>query len=163
MSNFRPDTGGRRWSLVRVRWFSPAAGRAGRCRQISLACVGSTYRVPATLGLPCSRVCAFPLYAAQAPGCSIWSGPCVACVWFQFAGVPQKCELVAPVFCAFPSRSSSASQELDGHTLPGCGAPSPLRGPSLSFCAHPSGACALCLAATLPADVDHPESQEVFG
>ena len=31
--------------------FSPAAGRAGRCRQISL-CVGSTRRVPATLGLP---------------------------------------------------------------------------------------------------------------
>ena len=31
--------------------FSPAAGRAGRCRQVSL-CVGSTPRVPATLGLP---------------------------------------------------------------------------------------------------------------
>ena len=31
--------------------FSPAAGRAGRCRQMSL-CVGSTPRVPATLGLP---------------------------------------------------------------------------------------------------------------
>ena len=31
--------------------FSPAAGRAGRCRQI-LLCVGSTPRVPATLGLP---------------------------------------------------------------------------------------------------------------
>ena len=31
--------------------FSHAAGRAGRCRQISL-CVGSTRRVPTTLGLP---------------------------------------------------------------------------------------------------------------
>ena len=31
--------------------FSPAMGRAGRCRQISL-CVDSTRRVPATLGLP---------------------------------------------------------------------------------------------------------------
>ena len=30
---------------------SPAAGRAGRCRQTSL-CVGSTPRVPATLGVP---------------------------------------------------------------------------------------------------------------
>ena len=30
--------------------FSPAIGRAGRCRQISL-CVDSTHRVPATLGL----------------------------------------------------------------------------------------------------------------
>ena len=35
--------------------FSPAAGRAGRCRQISL-CVGSTLRVPATLGLPRAEV-----------------------------------------------------------------------------------------------------------
>ena len=31
--------------------FSPATGRAGRCRQI-LLCVGSTHRVPAILGLP---------------------------------------------------------------------------------------------------------------
>ena len=31
--------------------FSPAAGRAGLCKQISL-CVGSTHSVPATLGLP---------------------------------------------------------------------------------------------------------------
>ena len=31
--------------------FSPAAGSAGHCRQTSL-CVGSTRRVPATLGLP---------------------------------------------------------------------------------------------------------------
>ena len=31
--------------------FSPAVGRAGCCRQI-LLCVGSTHRVPATLGLP---------------------------------------------------------------------------------------------------------------
>ena len=35
--------------------FSPAMGRAGCCRQISL-CAGSTPRVPATLGLPRSRV-----------------------------------------------------------------------------------------------------------
>ena len=41
MSNSHPDTGGRRWSLVQVRRFSRAAGRAGRCRQLSPACVGS--------------------------------------------------------------------------------------------------------------------------
>ena len=35
--------------------FSPAAGRAGCCRQMSL-CVDSTRRVPATLGLPRTRV-----------------------------------------------------------------------------------------------------------
>ena len=41
--------------LGSVVQFSPAAGRAGRCRQIS-PCVDSTPRVPATLGLPRSRV-----------------------------------------------------------------------------------------------------------
>ena len=41
MSNFRPDTGRRRWSLVQVRRFSRAVGRAGLCRQMSPACVGS--------------------------------------------------------------------------------------------------------------------------
>ena len=47
---------------------------------------------------------------------------------------------VGPAFCAFPGQSSSGSQELEERTLPGCGAPSPLRSPSLSFCAHRSGA-----------------------
>ena len=39
-------------SLVK---FSPATGRAGRCRQISLF-VDSTHRVPTTMGLPCTGV-----------------------------------------------------------------------------------------------------------
>ena len=61
MSNFHPDTGGWRWSLVQVRLFSRAAGREGCCREISLACVRSTCSVPATLGLPpLTGVCAFP-------------------------------------------------------------------------------------------------------
>ena len=37
------------------------------------------------------------------------------------------------------------------------------RGSSLSFRLRRSGACTLSLAATLPEDVDHPESPEVFG
>ena len=59
--------------------------------------------------------------------------------------------------------SPPEEQELGRRTLPGFGAPSPLHGPSLSFCLCWSGACTLSLGATLPADVDHPESQEVFG
>ena len=47
---------------------------------------------------------------------------------------------VGPAFCVFPGRNSSGSQELDEHTLPSCRAPSPLRGPSLSFHACRSGA-----------------------
>ena len=139
----------------------------GRSAADRYPCVGSAHSVPATLGLPRSRVCAFPVYTAQAPGCSVWSGPCVACgssfrvsdFGFRFSW--------ACVLC-LPCPSSSGSQELDGSTLPGCGAPHSLHGPSLSFHARRLGAPCVCsgelgLAATLPADVNHPESQEVFG
>ena len=108
---------------------------------------------------PCSRVCALPFYTAQAPGCSIWTGPCA-----ERGSSPRLfhkiADSAAPAFCAFPGLSSSGSQELDGRTLPGCGCgvPSPLHGPGLSFHLRQLGACALCLAATLLADVDHPES-----
>ena len=47
--------------------------------------------------------CCFPLYAAQAPGCSIWSGPCIACGSSRrvfHKSVEQK---AAPAFCAFPA------------------------------------------------------------
>ena len=124
------------------------------------------------------------------------------CAQFQPSGVPQKRGAKScACFLCLPRPSGSGSQELDGRTLPRCGAPSPLRSPSLSFCPHQSGAvrlhpsvvpasfsahvsrvrvpsalrvpspsprpcrsgaCALCLATTLLADVDHPESQEVF-
>ena len=94
---------------------------------------------------PYRGVCAFPVYPAQAPSCSIWSGPCVEC-GSSFQVLHKSVDSVAPVFCAFPGLSSSGSQRL-GRPLPGCGAP----GGSWP------------LAATLPAaDVDHPESQEVF-
>ena len=84
------------------------------------------------------RGAAFPVYAAQAPSYSIWSVPCVAC-GSSFQVLHKSVDSVAPAFCAFPGRNSSGSRELDGHTLPGCGAPSALRGPSLSFCPWQSG------------------------
>ena len=87
----------------------------------------------------------------------------LCCVRFQSLGIPQKRGFSCTCILCLPRPSGSGSQELDGPTLPGCGVPSPLRSPSLSF--HPclSGACSLCLAVTFPEDVDHPESQEVFG
>ena len=83
-------------------------------------------------------------------------GAALRSMQFQFSGTPQKCGLGCACILCLPWSSSSGSQELDRRTLPGCGAPPPLRGPSLSF--HPclSGACTLCLAVTLSADVDHP-------
>ena len=109
------------------------------------------------------RVC----YTAQAPGCPIASGPCVACA-SSFGVLRKDADSVVPAFCAFPGLSSSGSQELDERTLPGCSVTHPLRGPSLSFRAcRLSSPCVFLgswsLAVTLPIDVNHPESQEVFG
>ena len=164
VSNFRPDTGGQSGLLFRfassVQSCCGEGGAlltnvAGLCGAHS-PCSGHTGFAPLT------GVCAFPVYTAQAPGCSIWSGPCVAC-GSSFLVFHKSADSVAPAFCAFPGRSSSGSQELAQRTLPRCGAPSRLCGPSLSFRQRRSGVCTLCLAATLPVDVDHPESQEVFG
>ena len=60
--------------------FSPATGRAGRCRQISL-CVGSTRRVPATLGLPRSRVSVLSLSTLlRLPAALYGAGPALRAV-----------------------------------------------------------------------------------
>ena len=104
----------------------------------ALTCSGHTGFAPLTC------VCALPVCTAQAPGCSVWSGPCVAC-GSSFRVLHKSADSAGPAFCAFPGPSSSGSQELDRCTLPGCGAPSPLCGPSLSFRVRWWGVCALCL------------------
>ena len=58
---------------------------------------------------PYRGVCAFPVYTAQAPSCSIWSGPCVEC-GSSFPGLRKSADSVEPAFCAFPSLSGSGSQ-----------------------------------------------------
>ena len=73
-------------------------------------------------------VCAFPIYTAQAPGCSIWSGPCVEC-GSSFPVLHNSADSVAPVFCAFPHLSGSGSQRL-GRTFPECVAPFPSAAPA---------------------------------
>ena len=72
---------------------------------------------------PPSWLCAFPVYTAQAPGCSIWA---LSCLWFQFSGTPQKHGLAWACVLCLPHPSSSGRQELDGRTLPGRCALSPL-------------------------------------
>ena len=55
--------------------FSPAAGRAERCRQISL-CVGSTHRVPATRDLPRTGVSVLsPSTLLRLPAALYGAGP----------------------------------------------------------------------------------------
>ena len=69
--------------------------------------------------------------------------PAIAC-GSSFRVLDRSADLVVPAFCAFPGPSSSGSQELDRRTLSGCGAPSPLRSPSLSFCTRRLGAPCVC-------------------
>ena len=60
--------------------FSPAAGRAGRCRQMSL-CVGSTRRVLATLGLPRTGVSVLsPSTLLRLPAALYGAGPALSAV-----------------------------------------------------------------------------------
>ena len=60
--------------------FSPAVGRAGHCRQTSL-CVGSTPRVPATLGLPRTGVSVLsPSTLLRLPAALYGAGPVLRAV-----------------------------------------------------------------------------------
>ena len=67
-------------SLGSLVQFSPAAGRAGRCRQIPL-CVDSTHRVPATLGLPRTGVSVLsPSTLLRLPAALYGAGPALSVV-----------------------------------------------------------------------------------
>ena len=133
--HWRQEAGGRGKGQTRPqRWHPPP-----HCKQISLACVGSTHSVPATLGLPLLAACVLSLstllrlqVALQGAGPELQSMPKL--LRFQFSGTPQKCRLGWACVLCLPCLSSSGSQELDECTLSGCRAPYPLRGPSLSFC-----------------------------
>ena len=67
---------------------------------------------------PRSRVCALPVYTAQAPGCSIWSRPCIAC-GSSFRVFHKSAGSVGPAFCAFPARAAQAARSLTGALSPG--------------------------------------------
>ena len=147
--------------------FSRAVGRVGHCRQISLVCVGSTHSVWPHWVCPHSRCVYFPSLRCSGSRL-LYRERALSCVRFQFSGTPQRRRLGCACVLCLPRPSSSGSQVLDERTLPRCGAPYPLCGPKLSFrllvgCAPMSVLRSWSLAATLPADVNHPESQEVFG
>ena len=122
MSNFGPDTGGRRWTLI--RFASSLALRGGT----GAAFPSALLRLPAAL-----------------------YGVCPALRAFQPSGVPQNRGIGCACAPCLPRRSGSGSQELDGRTPPGAArllpstvpaslstrtgrvhAPSPLRVPSPS-------------------------------
>ena len=167
--------------------FSPAMGRAGRCRQTSL-CVGNTPRVPATLGLPLTGVFVLSpstllrLLAALYGAGSVFSAVLVfgystkASIQLRLRFLPSlACAVQAArglgalspgAACLFPPwRAAQAARGL-GALFPGAVRlfPSwPQRAPQVGCLQFASVQRSWPLAATLPsADVDHLESQEFF-
>ena len=166
MSNFRPDTGGRRSSLVQALSSSRAAGREGRCRQMSLACVGRTCSVPTTRFAPARGAC-FP--RLRCSGSRLLSRErALHGVWFQCSGSPQTRGLGWACVLCLPRRAAQAARSFPGALSPGAArllpsvAPASVSGRT-SQVRLVSVLGSWSLAATLPADVNHPESQEVFG
>ena len=131
VSNFRPDTGGGGDLSFRFASSFQSCCGEGAALQTDIAVCGEHSPCSGHTGFaPLTSVCAFPVYTAQAPSCSMWSGPCVAC-GSSFRVLHKSADSVAPAFCAFPGLSSSGSKGL-GRTLPGCGAPFPLAAPALA-------------------------------
>ena len=63
-------------------------------------------------------VAAFPVYAAQAPGCSRWSGPCVVC-GSSFQVLHKSADSVVPVFFAFRAGAAQTARSSTGALSPG--------------------------------------------
>ena len=133
----------------------------GLCGEHS-QCSGHTGFVPA------HRCVLSPSTLLRAPGCSIWSGPCIEC-GSHFRVLHESADSVGPAFCAFPTRAAQAARSLTGalslvwyaFSTPRSQIQFPL---ALGGCVRlVSVLGSWPLAVTLPADVDHPESQEVFG
>ena len=123
--------------------FSRAVGREGRCRQISLVCVGSTRSVPATLGLPLLMCVCFP--RLHCSGFSLlYREQTLSCVHFPSLSHSDSCswvlhkgpESVGPAFSAFPVRAAQTTRSLTSALSPGAACIIPSAAPvSLSGCA----------------------------
>ena len=129
VSNFRPDTGGQSGLLFRFASSVQSCCGEGGALQADIAvcgehslCVGSTHRVPATLGLPRTGVSVLSLSALlRLPAALYGAGP-VEC-GSSFRVLHNSADSVAPA-CCFPRLSDSGSQGL-GRPPSGCGMPFP--------------------------------------
>ena len=132
-------------------------GMCGECSQ----CSGPTGFAPTRC------VCAFPSILLrlqvdlQGAGPELHALPRPKPLRFQFSGTPQNHRLGWACILCLPCLSSSDSQELDERLIPSM---VPALVSARAGSVHlVSVLGSWSLAATLPADVDHPESQEVFG
>ena len=60
---------------------------------------------------PAQGCLCFPIYTAQAPGCSVWNGPCVEC-GSSFRVLHNSADSVAPACCVFPASAVQAAKGL---------------------------------------------------
>ena len=126
-------------------------GSEGRCRQISLC--GEHSQCSSHTGFaPLTGVCAFPVYTAQAPGCSIWSGPCVA-RGSSFRVLHKSTDSAAPAFCAFPARVAQAARSLMGALSCFCAFPARAAQAARSLMGALSRGAARLLPSVAPASV----------
>ena len=143
-------------------------GEGGRCRQTSLACVGSTRSVPATLVLPLLAACVLSpstLLRLQAALSGVGPALCAVPVLGFSTKAPTRLGLH---FVASPAGAAQAARSLTSALAPGAVSLIPSMVPASA--SVPTGWVRLVsvlgswsLAVTLPMDVRHPESQEVFG
>ena len=104
--------------------------------------------------------CVLHVYTAQAPGCSMGAGPALRAV--PVYGFSTKAQ-TQPGLRFVPSRAGAAqaTRSLASALSPGAGRLLPSEGPALGAPCVCSGE--LVSSHDPPADVNHPESQEVFG
>ena len=159
MPNFHPDTSEGRGGLL-FRFDSSVLVRGGRGAADRHRCVWGALTVSHWV-CPRSPVCASPSTLLRLLAALYGAGPALRAVpvfgfstkartWLRLCFVPS------------PAGAAQAARSLMGALSPGAVRLLPSAVPA-SVSAPQSGACILCLAATLPADVDHPEPQEVFG
>ena len=149
---------------------------AGRALQTNVTgvCGGHSPCSGHTGFAPTRCVCAFPSILLrlqvdlQGAGPELHALPRPKPLRFQFSGTPQNHRLGWACILCLPCLSSSGSQELDGRTLPGCGAPHPPGVPaSVSACTScTSGFCLFWGAASScdpPGGCQPSRISEVFG
>ena len=108
--------------------FTCAAGREEHCKQISLACAECFLYLGHTGFAPTHDVCAFPVYMAQAPGCSagelskagpgFHALPGSKLLRFRFSGTPQRHRLIwACILCPSQVRAVQVTRCLVSSAL----------------------------------------------